>query len=370
MRVPFVDLRANYQSIKDDIDAAMTGVLDKTAFILGAPLADFEERFATFCGVPHAVGVGSGLEALALTLEALGVGPDDEVVLPANTFVATAFAASRLGARPVLVDCIESTANIDPDQLEAAITPRTKVIMPVHLFGRLADMASINEIAARHGIPVVEDAAQAHGAENADGRAGSFGIAAGFSFYPAKNLGAFGDGGAVVTRDAALAEKLRLLRSYGQAVKNRHDILATNSRLDALQAAILGAKLPHLDSWNAARRHAAGLYRARLQGLDLILPEPSDPAEAHVYHLFVVRHPARDALIEKLGAAGVEAGVHYPIPVHLQPAYAALGHGPGSFPVAERLASESLSLPMFPEITTAQVDRVCDVLGEALKTLV
>ncbi len=362
--VPFVDLRRLHEPIRPAIEEALRGSLQRGDFIEGAALGEFEASFSAFCGVSHGVGVASGMDALVLALEGLGVGPGDEVITAANTFIATVFAIQRTGARPVLVDCDDTTSNLDPTALEDAITPRTKAILPVHLYGRLANMQAIGAIAQARSLPVLEDAAQAHGATRDGKIAGGFGRAAAFSFYPSKNLGALGDGGAVVTDDPELAARLRAVRSYGQRVKNRHDTFGVNSRLDTLQAGVLKIKLERLPEWNRSRAAAAAGYRERLADLPLRLPE--DEPGAHVYHLFVIRTPRRDELREGLAEAGIQSGIHYPAPVHLQPAGRELASGPGSFPVAEKQAEEVLSLPMFPGMREDELDRVADRLTELL----
>jgi len=359
--IPLVDLRAQHAALRGELEEAVKRVLSSAAFVLGEEVEAFEREFASFCGTKHAVGVGSGLDALRLILHALGTGEGDEVVLPANTFIATALAVSAVGAKPVLVDCEPETMNIDSRKMEAALTKHTKALLPVHLYGHPAEMDSILDLAKRKGLPCVEDAAQAHGAEYRGRRAGSLGVAGAFSFYPAKNLGACGDGGAVVTNDAALAEKIRMLRNYGGVEKYRHEVKGGNSRLDGLQAAILRVKLRHLGDWNEARRRAALWYAAALEGKDVRLPVER-PEVRHVYHLYVVRLAERDAALEKLRAAGVGAGLHYPVPIHLQPAYAELKFGPGSFPETERAAGEIRSLPLYPASRAEDVRRVAGLL--------
>jgi dTDP-4-amino-4,6-dideoxygalactose transaminase len=363
--IPLVDLRRQYEAHRKEIDRAIAGVVETGAFINGPDVRAFEEEFADYCGVRHCVGVSSGLEALRLILAALGIGPGDEVVLPANTFIATAFAVTGVGARPVLADCDPVTANLDPAAVARVVTPRTKAIMPVHLYGQPADWAALEAIAAPRGIALVEDAAQAHGARHRGRRCGSLGRAAGFSFYPGKNLGAFGDAGAVTTGDDALAEYVRAARDYGQRRKYEHAVKGGNWRLDTLQAAVLRIKLRHLDAWNAARRAAAAAYSARLAGLPLRLPEVAAGVEP-VWHLYVVECERRDELVRRLNDRGIGAGVHYPVPVHLQDAYADLGYARGAFPNAERQARRVLSLPMFPEITDAEITTVCDALAAGL----
>jgi dTDP-4-amino-4,6-dideoxygalactose transaminase len=365
--VPFVDLAADNRELRVEIDEALARVVEDGSFILGRELEDFEREFAAYCGSRHAIGVGSGLDALTLALEARGIGPGDEVITVANTFIATALAVSRVGATLVFIDCDESDFNLNPDALEKAITPRTRAVVPVHLYGQLAAIDAILDIAHRRGLFVLEDACQAHGAAKQGRRAGSFGDAGAYSFYPAKNLGAFGDGGLIVTDDDSLAARIRMLRNYGQRAKYQHEVVGTNSRLDTLQAAVLRVKLRVLDRRNEARRAVADGYRRRLSGLPLVLPQPPEEPSRHVYHLYVVRIPQRDLVQRRLAAAGIQTGIHYPRPVHLQDAYRSLGIGPGSHPVAERLAGEVLSLPMFPSLTDEQIDRVGSALEVALR---
>lgn len=355
--VPFVDLARQTHGLADQLRPAMDAVMARGDFILGEAVERFEHHFAAWTGSRHAVGVGNGLDALRLSLLGLGIGPGDEVILPANTFLATALSVTAVGATPVLVDCILRTQQIDPERVAAAITPRTRALIPVHLFGHPADMDRLLAIARAHGLAVVEDAAQAHGARLGGRRCGTFGHAGCFSFYPAKNLGAFGDGGLVVTDDDALAGRLRELRNYGQRDKNVHATVGGNSRLDTLQAAVLDVKLPHLEAWNAARAAHAARYEDLLRHADVLTPLTANGAQP-VFHLYVVRSRQRDALREHLQAAGIQTGIHYPTPVHLQPAYASLGHARGAFPVAERLASEILSLPMFPELRADEIELV------------
>ena len=361
--VPFVDLKAQYQTIRDEIRAEVDKVFESTQFILGDAVEKFERDFADFLGVKHVLGVGSGLDALRLALEAAGVGAGHEVIIPANTFIATALAVSATGAKPVLVDCREDTYQIDPALIEQAITPRTKVIMPVHLYGQSADIKAIVEIARNHRLEVIEDAAQAHGTRFLGQRCGTFGLAGCFSFYPGKNLGAYGDGGAVVTNDDDFAKKVNSLRNYGQKQKYVHVEKGTNSRLDTVQAAILNVKLRHLDDWNAARRAHAAMYSDSLAD-DFVVPA-IDPRSEHIFHLYVVRTRNRDELQQHLNSRGIQTGIHYPIPIHLQEAYRDLGLGKGSFPVTEKLADEIISLPMFAELTQHQIELV---LEEVLAT--
>lgn len=358
MKVPFLDLAAPHRAIRGELDAAYQRVLDASWFVLGREVEAFEQEFADYCGAASCVGVGNGLDALLLVLRAWGIGPGDEVIVPSNTFIATWLAVSSLGAAPVPVEPDPATHNIAAGAIEAAITPRTRAIVPVHLYGQPVDMDPILALAHRHGLLVLEDAAQAHGATYKGRRVGGLGHAAAFSFYPGKNLGALGDGGAITTQDPELAEALRRLRNYGSRRKYDHEVAGLNSRLDELQAAFLRAKLGPLDGWTARRREIAGRYLAGLQGLPgLVLPEVPPWAEP-VWHLFVVRLAERDAVQRRLLDSGVETLIHYPTPPHLAGAYAGLGLLPGSLPVAERLASEVLSLPMGPHLTDAQVDHV------------
>jgi dTDP-4-amino-4,6-dideoxygalactose transaminase len=345
-------------------------VLRHGQFILGPEVTAFEQAWAQFCGTKHAIGVGSGTDALQLILRALGIGPGHEVITVANSFIATAEAVSYTGATPVLVDCSLDDYLIDPGAVAAAITPRTRAILPVHLYGQPANMAALATLAHHHGLALVEDAAQAHGATLNDGRpCGALGLASAFSFYPGKNLGAFGDGGAVNTQDDGLARQLKLLRNWGSVVKYHHEIQGYNSRLDTLQAAVLGVKLRHLAAWNDHRRTAAGWYRAALADLPgLVLPVEAPWTGRHVYHLFVIRllERNRDAVAQVLAERGVQTVVHYPVPIHRQKAYAELGYAEGAFPRAEQAARTVLSLPMFPEMTPDHVALVADALRAAL----
>jgi dTDP-4-amino-4,6-dideoxygalactose transaminase len=359
--IPLVDLKAQYRSIKEEVSSAIERVLESGQFILGDEVAAFERAFAACCGAREAIGVNSGTSALHLALLAAGVGPGDEVVTVPFTFVATVAAIVYTGARPVFVDIEPDYYTMDPVRLEAAITPRTKAIVPVHLYGQPVDMDPILAIARRRGVPVIEDAAQAHGAEYKGRRCGSMGETACFSFYPAKNLGACGEGGAVVTSDAGLAHRIRLLRDWGQERRYDHAVKGFNYRMDAIQGAILGVKLRHLERWTELRRSRASVYRRALAGTPARLPAER-PDVRHVYHVFAVRLPQRDAWRARLGEAGVQTGVHYPIPVHLQPAHRDLGYRPGAFPIAEAVAAEILSLPMFPELTNEQIESVASVL--------
>jgi dTDP-4-amino-4,6-dideoxygalactose transaminase len=362
-RQPFVDLAAQYEEVRGALLPEVERLLATGAFIGGEAVAQFEAAFAAFCGVRHAVGVGNGTDALHLALRALGVGPGDEVITTANTFVATVGAITQSGARPVLVDVRPDTLLMDVGALEAARSPATRVVIPVHLYGRLVEMEPIADWCARHGVMLLEDAAQAHGAGRSGRRAGAFGEAAGFSFYPAKNLGAAGDAGAVVTDRAEVAERLRRLRDHGQAERYHHAVVGVNSRLDALQAAVLRVKLGRLAAWNARRQALAAVYHERLAKVPAVepLPAPAEP-ESHVYHLFVVRSAERDRLRAALTARGIETGLHYPIPVHLQPGWRHLGHHAGDFPVSEEAAHRVLSLPIYPHMSVEAVHRVCDAI--------
>jgi dTDP-4-amino-4,6-dideoxygalactose transaminase len=359
--IPFNDLQAQYRSIKPDIDAAVLAVFDKAQFILGPAVTAFEHDFAAFSRTSEAVGVNSGTSALHLSLLAAGVGPGDEVITVPYTFVATVSAIEYAGAKPVFVDVEPDYWTMDPAKLEAAITPRTKAIIPVHLYGQPADMDPILAIARTHKLTVVEDACQSHGAEYHGRRCGSMGEIGCFSFYPGKNLGAYGEGGAVVTNDAAIAAKIRLLRSWGEEVRYEHKYRGFNYRMDGVQGAVLGVKLRHLETWTEARRAHAKLYDELLATTPAQRPVER-PGSRHVYHIYVVRLVDRDRWRQRLTDAGIQSGVHYPIPVHLQPAYADLGYGRGDFPVSECVAGEVLSLPMFPEMTRQQIEAVAAVL--------
>lgn len=361
-KIPFVDLSRQYRSIQADIEAAIAGVFADSSFILGPAVDDFEKAFAQFLNVAEVVGVGNGLDALRLALSALGVGPGDEVILPVNTYIATALAVSAAGAKPVLVDCDPASFEIVPGCVEAAITPRTKAVIPVHLTRQAAPMDAILAIGARHSLSIIEDAAQAHGTAYKGARCGSIGELGCFSFYPGKNLGACGDGGGIATNNEDLARRLRELRNNGQRNKYHHVSKGLNSRLDSIQAAILKVKLAHLEAWNTARRRNAAWYRALLNGAgDLRFQEPSGDS-LHNYHLFVVTTEHRDRLRRYLEAASVETGIHYPRPIHCQPAYADLNYMKGQFPHAERLARTMLSLPMFPELRLTEIEYVANVI--------
>ncbi len=360
--IPFLDLKAGYLEMQDELDAAYGRVMDSGWYILGAEVEAFEAEFAEYCGSKYCVGVGNGLEALHLILRAYGIGPGDEVIVPANTYIATWLAVSQCGARPIPVEPAESTFNIDPDRIEAAVTSRTRAILPVHLYGQTAAMDAINAIAARYGLKVVEDAAQAQGARYNGKCTGSLGDAAGFSFYPGKNLGAFGDAGAVVTSDPELYARVKSLRNYGSQVKYHNEVKGYNSRLDELQAAFLRVKLKKLDDWNERRRKLAERYRAGLDPNLYGLPEVPPWAEP-VWHIFILRSPRRDRVLDHMRKNGIGGMIHYPIPPHLQPAYAELGLGAGAYPVAEQIHREVLSIPMWPQMSLQDQDYVIDVLN-------
>jgi dTDP-4-amino-4,6-dideoxygalactose transaminase len=361
VRIPLVDLGAQYADIKPEIDAAIARILDTSAFILGREVADFEAAFAQFVQAGGAVGVASGTAALHLSLQAAGVRPGDEVITTAHTFIATAEAISHAGATPVFVDIDPETFNLAPDRIEAAITPRTRAIVPVHLYGLPADMPTLLEIARRHDLRVIEDAAQAHGAEVDGRRCGSLGDLACFSFYPGKNLGAYGDAGAVTGNDQALIASVRKLRDHGRTNKYEHDEIGYGERIDALQAAILAVKLGHLDDWTERRRRVAARYNEGLRDLPIGLPTEV-AGRRHVYHLYVIRSDRRGDLLAHLKAAGVDAGIHYPVPLHLQPAYGFLGLQRGDLPETEAAAAEVLSLPVYPELTADRQEVVIEAV--------
>ena len=366
MPIPLVDLKAQLTEIGDEVRAGWDAVLEKTAFILGPDVAALEKEYAAFSGCKHAIGVANGTDALELAMRAVGIGPGDEAIVPANTFIATALAVARTGATPVLCDVDPVHQLIDPEKARAAITPRTKAIVPVHLFGQCAPMDGIDAIAKDKGLLVIEDAAQSQGAERHGKRSGAMSLVSGTSFYPGKNLGAFGDAGAVTTSDDAVAKKIRALRNYGSEVKYHHPETGFNSRLDTLQAVVLRAKLKRLDKWNAQRRAAAERYDALLSSVTGAGRPSTLAGNTHVWHLYVVRVANRDAVLKKLNDAGIGAGIHYPVPVHLQGAFAHLGHKEGDFPVTEKAAKEILSLPIFPEITAGQQEEVVGKLRAAL----
>jgi dTDP-4-amino-4,6-dideoxygalactose transaminase len=364
--IPLVDLGAQHRQIADEVARGFAGVLETTSFILGKEVKQFEEAYAAFVGARHCVAVANGTDALELALRAAGIGPGAEVILPTNTFIASALAVARAGATPVLVDCEPVHYMLDVAAVAEKITPRTRAIMPVDLYGQVPPMEAIEGLAQKHGLAIVEDAAQAQGAKRNGRGAGTFGVAAGTSFYPGKNLGAYGDGGAVTTSSDEIAAKVRALRNYGSEVKYHHPETGFNSRLDTLQAVVLLAKLKRLAAWNEARRAAARRYDELLAGVPgIVLPRTAEGNE-HIWHLYVVRVPRRDEVLKKLNADGIGAGIHYPVPVHLQGAFKHLGHKPGDFPIAERTSSEILSLPMFGEITADQQARVVERFKAAL----
>jgi len=365
-KVPFLDLKAHHAPLRAEFDQAIGEVIDSGAFAGGPFVAQFENEFAAFCGSRHAIGVGNGTDALWLALLACGIGPGDEVITVPNTFMATAEAITYSGASPVFVDVDQRTYTMDPALLEKARTPRTKAVIPVHLFGQVADMDPILSFGRKHGLFVIEDAAQAHGAEYKGRKAGSLGDAGCFSFYPGKNLGAFGEAGAVVTNDDKLQEKIRILRDHGQVRKYYHSMVGWNARMDAIQAAVLRIKLRHLEQANHRRRVHASQYDRLFQGLE----EVKSPFEAaygrHVYHIYPIRVRERNEIMRLLQEKGIGCGIHYPVPIHLQEAYRGLGYGRGAFPVSEQTCAEFISLPMFPELTQTQVKLVVDSVGESL----
>jgi dTDP-4-amino-4,6-dideoxygalactose transaminase len=367
VNIPFLDLGPTYLASKPAIDAALARVASSGWFLLGKELEAFEADYARYCGSAHCAGVANGLDALHLALKALGVGPGDEVIVPSNTYIATWLAVSQCGATPVPVEPDEATYNIDPELIEAAITPRTRVILPVHLYGQPADMDRIGAIADRHGLAVLDDCAQAHGATYKGRKIGSLAHISAWSFYPGKNLGAMGDGGGVTTADAALDSMVRMLRNYGSRRKYHNEVKGLNSRLDEIQAAVLAAKLPQLEAAIEQRRRLAARYLERLEGLPLVLPKVPEWAQP-AWHLFVVRHPERDRIQAHLAELGIGTLVHYPIPPHLQPAYSELGITLGSLPVAERIHREALSLPLWPGMSEPQVDQVVEAMRQACGT--
>jgi dTDP-4-amino-4,6-dideoxygalactose transaminase len=365
MRVELSDLKRQRESIKGEIDDAVRKVLNNGCFILGDEVSMFETEFASYCDAKFAVGVDSGMSALELGMLALGIGPGDEVITPVNSFIASSAAISATGAIPVFADADPSTYNIAVEEIKKKITPRTKAIMPVHLYGQPASMAAIQEIANARGLFIIEDACQAHGACYQKRKVGSLGYVAAFSFYPSKNLGAYGDGGMVVTNDAKVAETVKAMRNYGQSDKNLHVVMPRNHRLDAIQAAVLRVKLRYLDRWNERRREVAALYDALLPDREgMLKPHVANSCE-HVYHLYVVQADRRNRLREQLASKGIDTGIHYPLPIHLQPVYAGLGRRRGEFPVAERCAERIMSLPIFPEITAAEVAYIATAVKEA-----
>ncbi len=359
-KIPFLNLKAQHATIKDEVNKALQEVIDNTSFAGGPQVARFEGNFAHFCKCDHAVGVGSGTDALWMALLGMDIGQGDEVITSPSTFIATAEAISFCGATPVFVDIDEDTYNIDPTLIEAAITPKTKAIIPVHLFGHVCDMDPIQEIASKYNLVVLEDACQAHDAEYKGGRAGSLADAGCFSFYPGKNLGAYGEAGAVVTNSQDLADKLRMFRDHGQHKKYYHSIIGWNTRMDGFQGAVLDVKLPHLPAWTAARRNNAQLYNEPLKNISgITVPLEAEYAK-HVYHVYAIRSVNRDSLIKSLADQGISCGIHYPVPLHLQEAYNFLGYRNGDFPIAEKCAEEFVSLPMFPELSEEEVSFIAD----------
>jgi dTDP-4-amino-4,6-dideoxygalactose transaminase len=367
MAIEFVDLKRQFQPLREEIMSRIDQVLAGMNLFLGENVYRLEEEFAAYCGVPHAIGVGSGTDALHLALRAVGVGPGDEVITVANTFFATVEAIALCGARPVFVDIDPASYTMDPSRVEAAITPRTKAIVPVHLYGQPADMDPIIAISRKHGLAVVEDACQAHGAEYKGAKAGSLGDVAAFSFYYSKNLGAYGEGGMVVTKDREIATQVQMLRNHGGRERYHHALMGANARLDEIQAAALRVKLPYLDSWNAARRTWAEEYSRRLADLENVITPVTQPYAKHVFHLYVIRTPDRDHLQKWLKRHGVSTGIHYPVPVHLQEACADFGYSLGSLPETEAAAQEILSLPMFAELTIDEVAFVCQTIRNSVR---
>lgn len=362
MQIPFLDVGAAYKELKPEIDAAIARVLDSGCFILGPEVEAFEEEWAQYSDAKHAIGVANGLDALHMALLAMEVGPGDEVIVPSNTYIATWLAVSQCGATPVPVEPIEATYNIDPARIEEAITTRTKVILPVHLYGQPADLDPIIDIARKYGLRVLEDAAQAHGARYKGRRIGAHGDAVAWSFYPGKNLGALGDGGGVTTNDPEIADRIRVLRNYGSRVKYVNEVKGFNSRLDPIQAAVLRVKLRALDEWNTRRQGIAQRYLEVLEQCEMVLPHVPEWADP-VWHLFVVRHPDRDSLLKRLNEAGVGTLIHYPVPPHQQSAYAMEAKNFESLPIAEKMATEVLSLPMSPQISTAAINLICHLFA-------
>jgi dTDP-4-amino-4,6-dideoxygalactose transaminase len=377
IKVPFVDLNPQHQPIQADIDRAIHKTIERGDFVLGKALADLEGNFAQACGVGYAVGVASGTDAIALGLQACGIGRGDEVLIPANTFIATVIGAIQAGATPILVDCAADTALIDLERAAQAITPKTKAIIPVHLYGQMVEPEKLRDFAKSYNLLILEDAAQAHLAARENCRAGSIGAVAAFSFYPSKNLGAFGNGGIVVTQDEAIAQTIKTLRNYGAPSKYFHTELGKNSRLDSIQAAILDVKLPHLEAWNRSRERAARYYDILLKPLENlgITPIVNRAGAGHVYHLYVVRLShcrldRREVIQARMLDQGIQTGIHYPIPCHLQPAYRYLGYQEGDFPQAEALCQQILSLPMYPGIDDRQLELVCEQLEEVYQQII
>jgi len=367
MNVPFADFGPQYKELKKTIDAGLKKVFTSGAFILGPEEKKFEEEFAKYCGAKYGVGVNSGTDALFLATLALGIGPEDEVIVPAFTFIATALGVSFAGAKPVFVDIDESTFNMDPSKIKAAITPKTKAIIVVHLYGQPANMDEIVRIARENNLKVVEDCAQAHGAKYQGKRIGAFGDVACFSFYPTKSLGGFGDGGMILTSDENIHQRVLMLRDYGRKGRYEHVAIGYNSRLDTVQAVVLSAKLKRLDKWNATRAKHAAYYAKLLKGVPGVTTPTTLADRTHVFQTYAVRVKNRDAVAEEMKKAGVGVLIHYPIPLHLQPAYKNLGYKQGDFPVAEKAGNEELSLPMFPHMTKKQIEYVCASLKQAVK---
>ncbi len=363
MKVPFLDLKAQYESIKEEINEAIQQVLDSCAFSGGPFVEKFEEEWAEYCQCRHTIGIGNGTEALWLALLALDIGEGDEVITVPKTFIATVEAISFCGAKPVFVDIDGKTYTLNPGLLEDAITPKTKAIIPVHLFGQMADMDPIMETARKRGLYVIEDACQAHGAEYKGKRAGSIGDAVAFSFYPGKNLGAYGESGAVVTNNADIDKKIRILRDHGQPKKYYHDVIGFNARMDGLQGAVLSVKLKYLEEWIDARRNKAALYNDMLNPVSSLMPPYEADYNRHIYHLYEIKVKKRGELIREFQSREIQFGIHYPFPVHLQQAYKSLGHQKGNFPVSENLAEELISLPMYPELTREQIVTVTDTIN-------
>jgi dTDP-4-amino-4,6-dideoxygalactose transaminase len=361
-----MDLKAQYTTLKEEMAQAVREVLDSTTYVLGPKVAAFEEAFATYLGVKHCIGLNSGTSALHLALLGAGVGPGDEVITVPMTFIATSWGVSYTGATPVYVDVDPVTYTMNPAQVEKRITRRTRAILPVHLYGQPADLEPLLDIGRRYGIPVIEDAAQSHGAEYRGQKAGTLGQSGCFSFYPGKNLGAYGEAGAVVTNDDRIAARMRALRDHAQTQRYHHNEIGFNYRMDAVQGAVLGVKLAYLERWTKARRALAARYREVLADLPIQLPTEA-PGRRHVWHLFVILHRERERIQQELQKRGIHTGLHYPIPLHLQKAYQHLGHRQGDFPVAERIGRECLTLPLFPEMTNAQQDCVANQLGECLR---
>lgn len=365
MRVPFVDLRAQYLSLKEEFDRAILDVVGNTAFVAGRYAAAFEEEFAAYIGAKNCIAVANGTDAIEIALKALDIGPGDEVIVPANSFFATSEAADNVGATPVFVDCEPQFYNIDPSKIEEKITSRTRAIIPVHLYGLPAEMDEIMAIARENGLRVIEDCAQSHGADYRGRRTGTFGDIATYSFYPGKNLGAYGDAGAIVTNDDNLAKQCRLIANHGQPAKYRHTLIGRNSRMDGIQAAVLSVKLKHLDSWLEARRRNAARYSSLLAETGIALPAAPEYSR-HTYHLYVIRVPNRDSVAARLNAAGIDTGLHYPVALPFLEAYADRGFAAGDFPVAYAQMAKLLSLPMFAELTSEMIEYVCEHLAQAV----